>query len=55
MWFFVICGSLIIFLAYSFKGAYIKYVGGGARGFYKIFQKIFRSQGDNRPKYFIAQ
>ena len=31
------------------KGAYIKYIGEGARGFY------FRSPGDHRPKYFKAQ
>ena len=36
-------------------GAYIKYVGGGAGGFYKFFKKNFRSAGDHRPKYFMAQ
>ena len=37
------------------KGAYIKYVGGGAGGFYKFFKKTFRSTGDHRPKYFMVQ
>ena len=37
------------------KGAYIKYVGGGSRGVLQIFQKIFCSPGDHRPKYFMAQ
>ena len=37
------------------KGAYIKYVGGvGPEGF-TIFLKVFRSPGDHRPKYFMAQ
>ena len=25
----------------AFKGAYIKYVGGGVRGFYNFFKKSF--------------
>ena len=37
------------------KGAYIKYVGQGAAGFYKLFKKKFRSPGDHRHKYFMAQ
>ena len=37
------------------KGAYIKYVGGGSRGVLQIFQKIFCSPGDHRPKCFMAQ
>ena len=36
------------------KGAYIKYVGGGTKGFTKFSKKI-RSLGDQRPKYFMAQ
>ena len=36
------------------KGEYIKYVVGG-RTVLQIFQKIFRSPGDYRPKYFMAQ
>ena len=32
-----------------------KYAGGGARGFYKFFKTKFRSPGDQRPKYFMAQ
>ena len=40
---------------YKFKGAYIKYVGGEAVGFYKFFIKKFRSLGHHRPKYFMAQ
>ena len=39
------------------KGPYIKYVGGGGGGrrVLQIFRKIFRSPGDHRPKYFMAQ
>ena len=37
------------------KGAYIKYVGGGAGGFLQTFQKNLRSLADHRPKYFMAQ
>ena len=42
------------------KGAYIKYVegmggGGGVRRVLQTFQKHFRSLGDHRPKYFMAQ
>ena len=36
------------------KGAYIKYVGGGRR-ILQIFQEKFRSPGDHRTKYFMAQ
>ena len=38
------------------KGGYIMYVGGGGgRRVLQIFQKIFRSPGDHRPKYFMDQ
>ena len=37
------------------EGANIKYVGGGAGGFYKFFKQKFHSPGDHRPKYFMAQ
>ena len=36
------------------KGAYIKYAGGGGRRDLQIFQKMFRSPGDHRPKYFMT-
>ena len=36
------------------KGAYIKYVGGDTR-ILQIFQEKFRSPGDHRNKYFMAQ
>ena len=29
---------------FLYKGAYIKYVGGGAEGFYKFFKKFFVAQ-----------
>ena len=44
----------------NIKGAYIKYVGGGRGGggqrrrVLQIFEKIFRSPGDHRSKYFMA-
>ena len=39
------------------KGVYLKYVGGGGggRSVLQIFQKIFRSPGYHRSKYFMAQ
>ena len=37
------------------KGACVKYVGGGAGGFCNVLKKKFRSPGDRRPKYFMAQ
>ena len=40
---------------YSSKGAYIKYVGGGAGGFYKFFKKNFEAQVTIDLKYFLAQ
>ena len=41
---------------FFYKKAHIKYVG-RRRGWrvLQIFRKIFRSPGDHRPKYFIAQ
>ena len=36
------------------KGAYIKYAGGGGQRDLQIFQKMFRSPGDHRPKYFMT-
>ena len=39
----------------SYKGVYIKHVGGGAGGFYKFFQKKVRSPGDHRPTYLMGQ
>ena len=33
----------------------MKYVGVGAGGFLQIFQTKFRSPGDHRAKYFMAQ
>ena len=48
----------------SVKGAYIKYVGGKARRFYKVFKKFFVAQETKDPniswpvnlfsKYFMA-
>ena len=38
-----------------FKGAHIKFVGGGGRRVLQISQKKISSPGDDRPKYFIAQ
>ena len=32
------------FLAFSFKGPYIKYLGGGAGGFYEFLKKYFVAQ-----------
>ena len=40
--------------SFTFQGEYIKYVGGGWR-ILQIFQKIFRSPGDDRPKYFMVR
>ena len=37
------------------KGVYNKYVGGGGWRVLQIFQEIFRSPGDHRAKYFMAQ
>ena len=37
------------------KGGYIKYVGGGGWRVLQIFQKSFRSPGEHRLKYFMAQ
>ena len=36
--------SLQKILRNSYKGAYVKYVGGGAGGFYKFFKKKFIAQ-----------
>ena len=36
--------NIIGFTKHHGKGAYIKYVGGGAGGFYKIFKKNFVAQ-----------
>ena len=44
----------------SFKGAYIKHVGGGIGGFYKFFKKFFVGQETldvsiSRPSHFLMK
>ena len=42
-----------VYFNWFYKGAYIKYVGGGPDGFTN-FSKNICSLGDHRPKYFMA-
>ena len=54
-WALKVAWQLVIQGLFAYKGAYIKYVGGGAGGFYKFFKKNFEAQVTIDLKYFLAQ
>ena len=64
LYFYRLFDELKYYKSVSVKGAYIKYIGGEARGFYKVFKKFFVVQetknlniswpGNLFRKYFIT-